>query len=656
MSNKTLKIKEIQYIVNIYLQSILYFTIFRFLLFFQEWKQVEILPKEETVSLMFQSFFMGFRFDTVISGYLLALPFLVLSICQILKIQKPFVFKSVYYFTTVAYLLAFAICAMDIPYFHQFYARFSVSAFTWMETPSFVAKMIFQDISSWWTLFPFLIISYFFTIKNKELAKKYLLNTSNEAFDVKNHYFISIGSFLIFGGLIFLGIRGRVAIKSPIRVGTAFFSNYPFPNKLGLNPNFTFIRSWLDTKDERQKEASFMDDEDALKIVNKVLDLKLDNNLSSPVARNVDFPDIESPKHNIVIILMESMSAAKMGVFGNPNNLTPFLDSIAQRGYFYNDFYSVGTHTFSGIYGTLMSLPTVKRQHPFRGTEIHKYSGIASTLKQHDYETIYFTTHDDQFDNIGGVLKANDFDKIISQIDYPNNKVETTLGVPDDYMFEFSLPIINEINDRGTPFCAVFMTASDHTPFFVPTYFKAKNKEKKQQIVEYADWSLEKFITLSAKEKWFDNTIFVFLGDHGVPIRVKYELPLNYHHIPLIFYAPSILSPNKFSNLGNQMDVFPSIMEMLKLPYVNNTLGVSLLNKKSPYTFFNADDKFGVLSKEYFLISKNDGNKVFYRRNELNNIYGSNKEKADSMDIYAKSMFQTAQWLVKNRKTNIYLD
>ncbi|NIS38165.1 hypothetical protein GWN91_03100, partial [Candidatus Saccharibacteria bacterium] len=45
----------------------------------------------------------------------------------------------------------------------------------------------------------------------------------------------------LFGfALIFLAIRGRISAKSPIRWGTAFFSNYAFANQLGLNPLYTF--------------------------------------------------------------------------------------------------------------------------------------------------------------------------------------------------------------------------------------------------------------------------------------------------------------------------------------------------------------------------------------------------------------------------------
>jgi arylsulfatase A-like enzyme len=52
------------------------------------------------------------------------------------------------------------------------------------------------------------------------------------------------------------------------------------------------------------------------------------------------------------------------------------------------------------------------------------------------------------------------------------------------------------------------------------------------------------------KEKYFDNTLFVFIGDHGIRGDAGTMLPnvftsqgLTNMHVPLLFYAPKILTP-----------------------------------------------------------------------------------------------------------------
>ena len=121
------------------------------------------------------------------------------------------------------------------------------------------------------------------------------------------------------------------------------------------------------------------------------------------------------------------MSAAKMSRNGNPNNLTPFMDSLAKNSLYFDNIYTTGKHTFNGIFSTLFSFPALYRQHPMK--VINNYDGIASVLSEKGYSTTYVTTHDSQFDNAEGFLRANKFQNIINESNYPSSEVKTTLGV-----------------------------------------------------------------------------------------------------------------------------------------------------------------------------------------------------------------------------------
>ena len=103
------------------------------------------------------------------------------------------------------------------------------------------------------------------------------------------------------------------------------------------------------------------------------------------------------------------MSAAKMGRYGSKDNLTPSLDSLALQGLCFDNIYTAGIHTYNGVFGTLFSFPALAMQHPMKASNMLKYNGIAATLKQYDYQTVYFTTHDGQFDNVEGFLYHNSF-------------------------------------------------------------------------------------------------------------------------------------------------------------------------------------------------------------------------------------------------------
>jgi phosphoglycerol transferase MdoB-like AlkP superfamily enzyme len=287
--------------------------------------------------------------------------------------------------------------------------------------------------------------------------------------------------------------------------------------------------------------------------------------------------------------------------------------------------------------------------------KINQFDGISSTLLKNNYSTTYFTTHDSQFDNIEGFLRANDFQNIISQSDYPNSEIKTTLGVPDDYMFRYSIPILNKLHKNEKPFFATFMTSSDHGPYYIPEYFTPNTNDIKKQITEYADWSLNRFIKMSSKEQWFDNTIFVFVADHGAPLDAKYDISLNYFHTPLIFFAPKIFQHNKtYKNIGSQIDIYPTIMGMLKIPYINNTLGVDLINKKRKYAIINDDDKIGILDTSYFCILKKHEAKLFkYRKDDKVDYSTQNKEIVEMMTEYGKANMQVFQMMLLNKQTTL---
>jgi len=611
--------------------------IFRAILFFSEIKRIDL--QQDSLWTIVQAFIMGVRFDIVISGYIMLLPALVLFTLELFRKPLIWVEKLFFYWIFILFSLTFIICAADIPYFNQFFARFSMRAFDWMDNPRFVFSMIIQEPRYFVIAIPLIVLLVAFYKILKRIFKQ---ETANRYPKLGLNISLAIVSL----SLIFIGIRGRLQLKSPIRVGTAYFCTNAFLNQLGLNPAFTLVHSYIEER--KNKTYQFIDDKIAIENVQKWLNI--DNpSYTSPIARNVCPDTLRITKPNVVVIIMESMSAAKMGRFGNSDGMTPFLDSLSYQSYFFKNIYSAGIHTHNGIFATLFSFPSIFNRHQLK--TIARYYGMASVLRANGYSTTYFTTHDGQFDNVEGFLRANDFEHIISQSDYPNREVKSTLGVPDDYMFRYSLPIIDKLHNEGKPFFMAFMTASDHGPYIIPEYFHPHNTEIKKQIVEYADWSLKSFLDAAAKKKWFDNTIFVFVADHGASIHTNYELSIDYHHIPLIIYVPKIIDkPQAFDDVGGQIDVFPTVMGILKLPYINNTLGIDLLKEKRPYIFVNDDDKIGVFDKEHLLIFYPKGSSKLYkyRNYDLHDYSNEELNKTKAMEFYAKCNLQVFQYMLKH--------
>ncbi len=627
----------------------MFFTLFRIILFLTELNQLNVI--EEKTTIILQAFFMGWRFDTVISGYILFFPLLFLSVFSLFRINNKLLISILTYFIFVLYLLAFLICAIDIPYFNYYFSRLTIVILSWTSNAAFGFKMVFEEISYLIYFIVFLILSIAFFLILKKIKNYILIKHQNEK--PFKWFYVKIMFFSIISlGIMFLGIRGRIEKKSPIKVGTAYFSNYAFPNQLGLNPVFTFIQSYIDKLNPENETLHLIDNQTAIRLTNRYL--KINNSI--PFVREIK-SELNPLKSNVVVVIMESMSAGKMKRFGNQNNLTPFLDSIANQGYCFNNCYSAGIHTFNGIFSTLFSYPALLKQHPMNATEIPKFTGFSNTLKAYGYQNAYFTTHDEQFDNVSGFLHANGFDKITSQKDYPSSAILSTLGVPDHFMFHFAIPILNQLNSNNKPFFAAFMTASDHGPYIIPNdiSFKPKNKDIKMGIVEYADWSINQFIAEASNQSWFENTIFVFLADHGAVVGSNvYDMPLSYNHIPFIIYAPEIIKePKSINNFGGQIDVFPTVMGLLGINYINNSAGIDLIKENRPYMYFSADDKIGCVSDSLFYIYRTNGSKSLYKykNQDTKNYLSDYKNIAKEMKDYSFSNLQASQWMISNKKT-----
>ncbi len=634
--------------VKLYLLLIAIYTVFRVALLLLNLDRVG----ETTAQEVMRAFIMGVRFDIVTIGFVIAIPTIILTVFSFFG-KKSRLFEQIYtWVLTVCFTITFGICAADIPYFDQFFDRFNITAFEWMATgdSTFVFKMIFEEPTYILMILPVLVAGFVFWYFTNKILK------NSTGWESVSYVRYGIYTALLWG-LVFIGMRGRLNEKSPIMVGTAYFGNNAMLNQLGLNPNFTLARSYLDSKSLDNQSVRFMSDEEAMK--NMQAYLGIENPYEEfPIARKVA-TDGESHDYNVIVVIMESMSYNKTAHGGNTRNLTPFLDMLMDNSLSFSNCYTTGTHTYCGIYSTSVSCPVIFRNHALKRIPVLQYDGLAATLQKNGYQTVYFTTHDKEFDNVAGFLGQNGVERIVSQSDYPIGEVKTTLGVPDDYMFRFAMPVFDAMASNGRPFCATMMTASDHGPYYIPKYFEPQNAEIKYQITEYADWSLRRFIEMASEKPWFDNTLFVFVADHGATLDADYSIPLSYFHTPLVFYMPGKLQAVENEAIASQMDIFPTVMGILGKPYVNNTFGIDLLKEKREYVYFMGDDKYGVLNKEWLFINKPaEEQKGLYRYldKEKKNYISDYPEVAEEMRKYGESAWQVDEYQIVKKKTKFLLD
>lgn len=470
-------------------------------------------------------------------------------------------------------------------------------------------------------------------------------------FNDKTKWFPKSVTMLITLIVLFFGVRGQLRLDfTPLGIKNAYFCDNSFLNQLGLNPVFTFVESM------NQQEIELIDLNTAYSEVYKSFNIT--PNKDHNIARNVVFSADSAKRTNVVIILMEIMSANRMGIYGNPDQLTPFLDSLTKESLFYPNTYSAGEHTFNGIFSTLYSFPTLLDKNPMINilTANQKFTGLPVTLQQKGYSTLFMCTNNKDFDNLGSFLNSNGIQQIVSEENYPKDKIVSGWGIADDYLYDVSIEKINQLSKKGNPFFATILSISTHSPYVIPNglpvQFSAQEKEDK--IYQYADWSLRKFFDMAKKQSWFDNTIFVLVADHGKAFDKTYDLPLSYHHIPLIFYAPKLIKRKTDPRFALQMDVFPTVMGLLEQSYTNNTMGVDLQNDSPrPCAYFSSDKMIGIIENDhYYIWSKNTPEALYnYHQKSTTNELSKFPILVQKLKTHGFSMIQVTNDLFNNQKT-----
>lgn len=342
-----------------------------------------------------------------------------------------------------------------------------------------------------------------------------------------------------------------------------------------------------------------------------------------------------------------------------PELLTPFLDSIAVRSLCFNRFFSAGTHTNHAIHSVLYSYPALMKRNSMKGAVIPFFAGLPTILQDNGYRTLFFMTHESQYDNMNGYLRTNGFDRIFAQEDYPQDKVVNSFGVQDDFLYQYALPILTETANEGQPFFAVLLSISNHPPYVIPKDFKTHSNTDEHRIVEFADHALKEFIDEAKQQEWFDNTIFVFVGDHGKIVGTpRSDMPLSFNHVPLFIYSPSFIEPRQIQDLGGQVDIAPTILGLLNIDYTDNGFGVNLLQEKRKAAFFTSDDAIGCVNDSLFYIYKPKENQEWLLSQERAIEKGGNIDNpavCQELREYAFSMLQTAQYLMSNNLTGKYI-
>ncbi len=288
----------------------------------------------------------------------------------------------------------------------------------------------------------------------------------------------------------------------------------------------------------------------------------------------------EEKHYNVMLIMIESMSAEYMGIFGDKRGLTPYLDSLAEKSLFFDNFYATGTRTVRGMEAVTLSLPPTPGRSIVKRPDCHGMYSAGFIFQTKGYENRFIYGGYGYFDNMNDFFSHNGF-SIVDRSDF--TKGEETFGnvwgLCDEDLFRKALQKSDESYAKKKPFFHFIMTTSNHRPYTYPEgKIDIPSHTGRAGGVKYTDYAIKEFIESAKKKPWFTNTIFVILADHNGGSAGKNTLPTWRYKIPLFIYAPKLIKPTVVHKLSSQVDVMPTVMSLLNFSYESLFYGNDILD------------------------------------------------------------------------------
>jgi phosphoglycerol transferase MdoB-like AlkP superfamily enzyme len=189
-------------------------------------------------------------------------------------------------------------------------------------------------------------------------------------------------------------------------------------------------------------------------------------------------------------------------------------------------------------------------------------------------------------------------------------------GVCDGDLFARALKEGDKSAEAGHPFFSLVMTTSNHRPYTYPDVVPIPPGTGRDGAVQYTDFAIGEFIEDAKKHDWFDNTIFVVVGDHCASSAGKRDITVSKHHIPLLLYAPSIIEPGVNDRISSQIDFAPTILGMLDFDYTARFFGHDLAGPGADRAAIGNYQTLGLLENDELCLLRTKGATLNFRVTE----------------------------------------
>lgn len=565
----------------------------------QEIRAVDLIPV----------FVIGTFNDLVSLCYFLPVILLLTALLNklLMRYKRVYLVCSFIVYALSISLLTF-IALAEITFWDEFGSRFNFIAVDYLIYTNEIIGTVKESLPYVQILLAIGII----TLLASVLSRKYLIN---QVSNIRSKYHV--------GYAIILFLLSVLAFNfyDPNKLNV---STNRYAKELAKNGPYEFFSAFLNNSLDYNNFYPVIDPQNALAIVrtNLSTDKKgfLDN---ASISRAISLPT-NNQKHNVIFIVVESLSSEFMGKFGNKQNITPNLDKLADESILFTNLYAVGTRTVRGLEAITLSIPPTPGSSIIRRPNNHSLFNIGTVFKREGYDINFVFGGYSYFDNLQNYFSGNGYN-IVDRNHLRSNEISfaNIWGVADEDILIKSLELADQSYKEGKPFLSLIMTTSNHRPYTFPEgRIDLPSGGGRSAAVKYTDYAIAHFLDIAKTHPWFDNTIFVITADHCASSAGKTDLPINKYHIPLLIYAPKLLKPQVIDSLASQIDIAPTVLGLLNFSYNSKFFGQDVLRSPPNRAFISTYQLLGLMKNDHLVILSPNSLPKIYK------LYGNERIEA----------------------------
>ncbi len=404
----------------------------------------------------------------------------------------------------------------------------------------------------------------------------------------------------------FAAFAGALSVAfGAVDMNTTRYSNNHVANEIAANGVYSFFYAAVNNELDYNRYYLTLDRDEAVRRLRKLVsqpNATFLPNAANPIARHIDNRG-PAKKLNVVVVIEESLGADFVGAYGDGRGLTPTIDSLAKDSMMFTNMYATGTRTVRGLEAISLSFPPIPGESIVKRPRNENLFGWGQVMRESGYTPTFIYGGYGTFDNMNYFFGHNGFN-IVDRLQIAQPKFGNIWGVSDEDLFQKAIEVFDRQHAQGEKIFSLIMTTSNHKPFTFPEGVPGIQPSGggRDMGVKYADYALGRFFAAVRAKPYFDDTLFVIVGDHGARVYGREDIPMRSYELPLLVYAPKHIAPRKVDILGSQVDIAPTILGLLGISYD---------------TVFFGRDMFQGDPGEKFALLSHDRDVALYRHGKL---------------------------------------